>query len=119
MPKIYTELPLSGSIKIEIPKKVLKATSDDKVVLFNTFTKSKNIAGGRNRAIELLPVNDNKVKVISEGTLKKADKKSREQLASQIKTGMQKIKEQVDEKKTPKKAPSSTSGIKIRRRRLI
>jgi hypothetical protein len=119
MPKLYTELPLSGSIKIEIPKKVLKATSDDKVVLFNTFTKAKNIAGGRSRAVELLPVNDNKVKVISEGTLKKADKKSREELANQIKTGMKKINEQVNEKKTPKKAPSSTSGMKMRRKRII
>ena len=81
MPKVYKQLPLAGTIAIEVPKKVLKFAKDGSVRLVNTLTKVGGIAkNGGLPNIKLIPVAGVETKVISQGTLKEASKSARKQM---------------------------------------
>ena len=80
----YGKLPLSGSIVINIPKKVLKLDKNDKIILQNTLTKLGGVSGRYTKTINLKPVTGNKVSIVSQGILRESDKKSRERLSDRI-----------------------------------
>jgi hypothetical protein len=84
-------LPISGSITIEIPKKMLRMDKHDHIKLINTLTPSKGIAGGNTKTVKMIPVSGDKTKIISQGISKPSDKKSRDALAEKINTAMDKV----------------------------
>ena len=86
-----SKLPISGSITIEIPKKMLRMDKHDHIKLMNTLTPSKGIAGGNTKTVKMIPVSGDKTKIISQGISKPSDKKSRDALAEKINTAMDKV----------------------------
>lgn len=80
----YGKIPLSGSIVINVPKKVLKLDKNDNVVLQNTLTKLKGVSGRYTKTIKLQPVSGDRVSIISQGISKESDKASRERLSERI-----------------------------------
>ena len=103
MPKSYGQLPLSGSIIIDVPRKLLRFDKNDRVVLYNTLTPTKNIAGGNLKTIKLKPIAGNKTIIESQGLLRPSDKKSREELSNKINKKMDKIEMKGTKKSIPKK----------------
>lgn len=92
MPR-YKELPLAGSITIEVPRKLLKFTKKNDVIVVNTLTKSNNLTTkNKTKSIRLIPVTGTTPVIKQVGIIKPADKQSREDLGDQIKAAMKDIK---------------------------
>ena len=114
MPKKYNELPLSGTIVIDVPKKILRFDKKDNLVLADTLTKTNQVKGGKSKSIKLIPVAGNQTRIVNPGILKPADKKSRMTLAEKVNDEMAKIEMKVE--KAKQKAPSSTS-VKVSKKK--
>jgi hypothetical protein len=97
-----SKLPISGSITIEIPKKMLRMDKHDHIKLINTLTPSKGIAGGNTKTVKMIPVSGDKTKIISQGISKPSDKKSRDALAEKINTAMDKVEMKLKANKNKK-----------------
>jgi hypothetical protein len=96
---LYKDLPIAGSIIIEVPRKLLKFTKKNDVVIVNTLTKTNNLTTtNKTKSIKLIPVSGTKTIIKDPGIIKPADKQSREDLADQINTAMKEIKKKLKKK---------------------
>lgn len=91
MPKEYKELPISGTMKIQVPEKMLKFGKDDKMKLVNTLTKGGTIAGGSSKTIVLIPNPSIQAKILSQGSVRPATKQARENIGKLYENEVKKI----------------------------
>jgi hypothetical protein len=110
MPKNYKELPLSGSIVIDVPRKVLRLEKNDKVVLFDTLTKGGNVKGGKRKTVKLNPIEGSQTKIVSQGIIKPADPKSRQALAGKVESVVNRIERKVEDRRLGRPSASSSSS---------
>lgn len=78
MPKVYPELRVAGTIKVEVPKKVLKLGKKGDVSLINTLTKSGKI-GTHNKIPNVIMrgTTGNDSSILDQGSLQPATKSAR------------------------------------------